>query len=280
MRILICGVRGSTQAPGPAFVRYGGHTSCVAVAHDGQPPSLLLDAGTGIRRVTDLLGGGPFRGSVLLSHLHWDHTHGIPFFGSGDQDESRVAVHLPAQGEDPLAVLERGMSPPHFPISPAQLRGEWSFTGLEEGTYEIEGFTVLAREVPHKGGRTFGYRISDGRSSVTYMSDHGPIALGPGPAGHGEIHEVALELCQDTDLLLHDSQHTGEEFPARSHWGHTTIDYCVALADKAAVRRLVLFHHDPTRTDDALDAIVAELRGRGADVEAAFEGQVIDLGGS
>src|SRR5690349_3256722 len=99
MRVTVCGTRGSTPAPGPEFVRYGGHTSCVAVAHDGQPPSLILDAGTGIRRVTKLLDGQPYVGAILLGHLHWDHTQGLPFFNSGDNPESRVAVYAPAQGD-------------------------------------------------------------------------------------------------------------------------------------------------------------------------------------
>jgi ribonuclease BN (tRNA processing enzyme) len=258
-------------------VRYGGHTSCVAVAHDDQPPNLILDAGTGIRRVTELLGGAAFRGAILLGHLHWDHTHGLPFFLSGDHPDSEVDVYLPAQGEDPLEILARGFGPPHFPVRPDELRGTWRFHALEEGEHRIAGFDVLAREIPHKGGRAFGYRIGDGRSTLTYMSDHGPIELGPGPAGEGELHEAALELCHETDLLLHDAQHTSEEFPTRSHFGHSTIAYGVALAEKAGARRLALYHHDPARTDDALDAIVAELDDAPVAVGAAREGQVIDL---
>jgi phosphoribosyl 1,2-cyclic phosphodiesterase len=273
----VCGVRGSTPAPGPAFVRTGGHTSCVALAHDGEPPSLLLDAGTGIRRVPALLGGAPFRGAILLGHLHWDHTQGLPFFGAGDHPGAEVEVLLPAQGEDAEALLARGMGPPHFPITPGELRGSWRFTALEEGEHRVAGFTVLAREIPHKGGRTFGYRVSDGRGTVAYLSDHGPVALGPGPGGHGELHDAALALCAGADVLLHDAQHTAEEFPARAHFGHSTVDYCLALATKAGVDRLLLFHHDPARSDDDLDAIVAAARATGHRVEAACEGQVIDL---
>src|SRR5438067_11323481 len=129
MRVTFCGVRGSTPAPGPEFVRYGGHTSCVALAHTGEPPSLVLDGGTGLRRLSKALDG-PFEGSILLGHLHWDHTQGLPFFKAAE--EGRVDVYLPAQG-DPLEVLSRSFAPPHFPLRPDELRGAWTFSGLEAG---------------------------------------------------------------------------------------------------------------------------------------------------
>ena len=197
MRIHLCGVRGSTPAPGPDFLRYGGHTSCVALAHDGAAgPVLILDAGTGLRRVTPLLAGHVFAGTILLTHLHWDHVHGLPFFQAGDRDDARAALFLPQQpGGTAADVLGRGMSPPHFPITPNGLRGNWTFCMLEPGQLKAEGFTVEAREVPHKGGRTFGYRVSDGRSVITYIPDHCPTAAGPGPEGWGEYHPAALDLA-------------------------------------------------------------------------------------
>ena len=129
MRLTFCGVRGSTPAPGAEFVRYGGHTSCVAVTHDGAAaPTLILDAGTGVRRVTALLAGQPFTGTILLTHLHWDHVQGLPFFRAGDRDDARVTLLLPDQqdGTGAEEVLARAMSPPHFPIRPSELRGRWS----------------------------------------------------------------------------------------------------------------------------------------------------------
>lgn len=278
MRLHLCGTRGSTPAPGSAFVRYGGHTSCVAVAHGSAPPSLLLDAGTGIRLVTDLLGDAPFRGAVLLTHLHWDHTHGLPFFGGGDRPDAHVAVHLPAQDGDPMDVLARGFSPPHFPITPADLRGDWCITGLAEGRHRIAGFDVLARQVPHKGGRTFGYRVSDGTSSVAYLPDHHPASLGAGPDGWGPYHEAACALARDADVLLHDAQYVAAEWPARAGFGHSTVDYAVGLAEAAGVGRLVLFHHDPARTDAEVDALLERAAAR-TDVEvlAAAEGAELVL---
>ncbi|MFN2506150.1 MAG: hypothetical protein ABR540_18365, partial [Acidimicrobiales bacterium] len=97
----------------------------MAVGHDGRPPTLLIDGGTGIRQVTPLLAGEPFRGTVMLGHLHWDHTQGLPFFGGADCEAARVRVLLPEQG-DPIALMTRLMSPPHFPIGPTELRGDWS----------------------------------------------------------------------------------------------------------------------------------------------------------
>jgi len=249
----------------------------VALAHDGERPSLVLDAGTGIRRVSGLLGEQPFAGSILLGHLHWDHTMGLPFFASADRPEARTDLYMPAQG-DAEEVLRRIMSPPHFPITPAQLRGTWRFLGLEPDTpCDIEGFSVVAREIPHKGGRTFGFRVSDATASVTYMSDHCPTALGPGPDGLGEYHEAAMSLAGACDLLIHDAQYLDEELPARASFGHASSGYALRLAEHAGARRLLLYHHDPPRTDDDIDALVASLAGEAVWVDGAVEGMVIDL---
>jgi ribonuclease BN (tRNA processing enzyme) len=278
VRVHLCGTRGSTPAPGPEFVRFGGHTSCVAIAHDGAEISLLLDAGTGIRRASPLLDGRPFRGSLLLGHLHWDHTQGLPFFRGGDRPDAQVDVYLPEQGADPVAVLARGLSPPHFPIDPGGLRGHWRFHNLPEGNHDIEGFHVLAREIPHKGGRTFGYRISDGAASLAYLSDHHPAALGPGPDGYGPYHAAACELAAGVDLLLHDAQYLASEWPDRHTFGHSTVDYAAGLAEAAGVRRLVLFHHDPARTDDEIVTLTERVqREHAVAVVAARQDAVFDL---
>ncbi len=280
MRITFCGVRGSTPAPGAAFVRYGGQTSCVAIARDAGPPRILLDAGTGLQAVTGLLEGAPYDGTVLIGHLHWDHTHGLPFFGSGLVDGHRVAVLMPEQGESAELVLERCFSPPHFPITPRELGIGWSFTGLDEGTHVIEGFDVLAREIPHKGGRTFGFRVSGEGATIAYLSDHSPTSLGSGPDGLGERHAAVLDLVTDADVMIHDAQHRAAQFPDVGFLGHASPEYCVEVAREAGVRTLVLFHHAPTRTDDEIDEILADAR-RQADgdlvVLAAWEGLTLDL---
>jgi phosphoribosyl 1,2-cyclic phosphodiesterase len=257
-------------------VRYGGNTSCVALSHggEGELPSLVIDAGTGIRHLHGVLGEQPFSGALLFGHLHWDHTQGLPFARPLDREGSSVEVFVPAQeGDGPVEVLSRAMSPPHFPILPTELRGDWTFSSLEDGRHSIAGFDVLALDIPHKGGRTFGYRITSPVSgaSIAYLSDHWPISLGPGPDGLGEYHPTVLELCTGVDLVLHDAQYTAEELPARADFGHSAIEYAVELGPRCA-SPVLLFHHDPSRTDDALDALVAT-----HGTSAAAEGMVLSL---
>lgn len=275
MRIHLLGTRGSLPTPGPDFVRYGGNTSCVAVARDGELPSLMLDAGTGLATAGRILGDEAFVGSILLGHLHWDHIYGLPFFRNGDHHDARVSVYMPGQG-DPDELLHRVMSPPIFPIDIQNLRGQWTISGFEPGEVEIEGFTVLALDIPHKGGRSYGYRITDGKVAIAYLSDHSPYSLGPGPDGLGEYHETARRLADGADLLIHDSQYTPAEFEERHDWGHCSFGYPIELAKVTGAKRTLLFHHDPGRTDDQLDTMATALTE--PDVEFAVEGTTIDLG--
>jgi phosphoribosyl 1,2-cyclic phosphodiesterase len=279
VRLIILGARGSTPTPGAAFVRYGGNTSCIAVSGNGAVPRLVLDAGTGLIGLTPHLAGDAFKGTIVLGHLHWDHTHGLPFFGGGNRPDAEVRVLIPDQGEDPEEMLARAISPPHFPVRPRELTGKWSFENIEAGEYQLEGFRVLARDIPHKGGRMYGFRVSDGDRSVAYLSDHSPTNYGPGETGLGEIHAAAIELAQGADLLIHDAQYTAEEFLTRSHYGHSSIEYPAGLARAAGVKRLLLFHHDPGHTDDQLDAIVAAARAAHPDlvIDAAVEGSVLEV---
>jgi phosphoribosyl 1,2-cyclic phosphodiesterase len=144
MRAYFCGTRGSTPVSGAEHLHYGGHTSCIGLAHSGEPPTIVLDAGTGLQQLSRVLRGRAFRGTLLLSHLHWDHTHGMPFFRSGTLAGSRVDVYLPEQGVEPEELLERAISPPHFPIRPKQLGDGWTFNAIEPGHHEFEGFSVAA----------------------------------------------------------------------------------------------------------------------------------------
>jgi ribonuclease BN (tRNA processing enzyme) len=275
VEIYFCGTRGSMPAPGQEYVRYGGHTACVALAHDGFRPSLVLDAGSGLVNLDRILGDYPFQGTILLGHLHWDHTHGLPFFANGARPGHKVRVLLPEQGEDPERLLARAFSPPHFPVEPSSLGENWHYGAIDEGEHDLEGFRVLALEIPHKGGRAFGFRVSDGASSIAYLSDHHPLALGPGRQGTGELHPAALALARDVDVLVHDAQYCLDELPDRAYLGHSCPEYAIALALEAGSRRVCLFHHAPQRTDDALDDIANRFAAGQVPVTTAFDGLVM-----
>jgi len=280
VQITLCGTRGSTPAPGRDFVRYGGHTSCLAITADGAAvPELLLDAGTGIREVTGLLAGRPFLGTIALTHLHWDHFQGLPFFAGGDRDDARIWLLLPAPagGAGAEAALERAMSPPSFPITPRQLRGDWSFSGLEPGAVRLGPLTLLAREIPHKGGRTFGYRVSDSHAAIAYLPDHDPAELGPGPDGLGVYHDAALELADGADVLMHDSFWYAEDFDPARTFGHAAAEYAIGLAAAAGASRVLLLHHRPDRTDAELDKLAAGLHDGAVPTSLAADGEVIRL---
>jgi phosphoribosyl 1,2-cyclic phosphodiesterase len=242
-------------------------------------PALILDAGTGIRRVTPLLRGEAFAGTILLTHLHWDHVQGLPFFGGGDRVNARVRLLMPENrlGTSAEAVLARAMSPPHFPIPPSELRGHWTFGTLLPGRLTAEGFTVEAREVPHKGGLTLGYRVSVGDAALGYIPDHCPTAFGPGPDGWGEYHRAALELAAGVDLLVHDAWLLPHEVGSEPPLGHAVADYAVRLGELAGARQVVLTHHKHDRTDAALDQLAARFTASPAQVVVAAEGAIFDL---
>jgi phosphoribosyl 1,2-cyclic phosphodiesterase len=279
VRVTFLGVRGSIPVSDAAMLGVGGHTSAVAVAHDGASPTLVLDAGTGLRQWGRHVGPAPFRGTVVLGHLHWDHIIGLPFFRAADHPEAETTVLVPAQpGGGPEALLERMMSPPAFPVVPTGLRGRWGYESYDEGTARLEGFDVSAREIPHKGGRTMGLRVSDGTSTLAYLSDHAPQDFGPGDDGTGALHEAALELAAGADLLIHDAQYTKAELPIRGHFGHAAAEYAVKLADAAGARRVLLFHHDPDRTDDQVEVLADAARATATvHVDVAREGVSVML---
>ena len=269
MKLVLLGVRGSTAAPGQEFVRYGGHTSCVAIVPDGATdPTLVLDAGTGLRDLTGRLSTPAFQGSILLSHLHWDHVQGLPFFQAGDRHTSVVDLYLPAQlGETGRALLARTMSPPAFPIEPGGLNGTWSFNAMASGEHQIGGFTVTAADLAHKGGRTYGYRVSDESGSIAYLPDHGPV-LG--------ISDEARAVIDRVDVLLHDAQFLEPERAISDSYGHSTVDDAIRLATEAQVGTLVLFHHSPTRTDDQLDELARTVEAS-MPVVVARQGQTLKV---
>jgi len=271
----VLGVRGSTPAPGSDFVRYGGHTSCLAISADGsEVPTLVLDAGTGLRSLTSLLDGRAFDGSILLTHLHWDHMMGLPFFSAGDRADARVDLYVPVQdGRSGRDLLAQSFSPPAFPITPEGLHGAWSFRDLDCGQQIIEGFSVTPVEVEHKGGRTYCLRVEDEQGSLAYLPDHAPAA------GMSDRLRAAL---QGVDVLVHDAQFLDHERPVAVDYGHATVQDCIRLAQELEVGTLVLFHHSPARTDDALDEIEAWAAPMASKVPliVAREGMILDAPGA
>ena len=265
MKVHVLGARGSTPATGAAFQSYGGDTSCVAISEGDAAPTLVLDAGTGLINLTALTS--PFRGTIVLTHLHWDHTHGLPFSRAVDHPEAEVRLLVPDNGEDPELLLARAIGPPHFPIEPNELRGTWRFETLDEGTHQIEGYDLTAREVAHKGGRTFGFRVVDDSGHVfAYVPDHSP--------GHGD-DEAMRDIASHAGLLFHDSQDVESEWPDAAPFGHCTVEKTAELGLELGVARTVLFHHSPTRTDSEIDAIRDRL---GASIDgAAAQGDIYDL---
>jgi phosphoribosyl 1,2-cyclic phosphodiesterase len=276
MLIRFHGVRGSTPCHGDDIARYGGNTSCVSVAAPGEDP-LLFDLGTGVRYYgLACANGEPFRGSCLLSHLHWDHVQGLPFFTPLLDEEAELVVYAPGQngGKAAADVLAETICPPLFPIG---LEGFPGRLDIRDAVPELQlgGFEVASVPIPHVG-ETCGYRVTHGGRSVAYVSDHQQ------PAGGAQIDDSVRRLCEGVDLLIHDAQYTPAEFARKRDWGHCTIEYAVWLAGEVGARRLALFHHDPTHDDEMIDQLAAGAaacgKQIGVDVFAAYEGLAVDLG--
>ncbi|MFT4656720.1 MAG: phosphoribosyl 1,2-cyclic phosphodiesterase [Candidatus Aldehydirespiratoraceae bacterium] len=284
MSVLFHGVRGSTPCHGPDIMRYGGNTSCVSIDIPGSDP-ILLDLGTGLRYFgATQPADKPFRGTCLLSHLHWDHIQGLPFFTPLLKTGALVTVYAPAQddGTTVASVFASTIRPPLFPIDLAVLPGEIVFVDVANDDFVLNEGTdaevrVKSRVIPHVG-RTLGYRIEWGDYSVAYLSDHQQPCDGSLTATDG-----ALELCRDVDLLIHDAQYTVNEFDMKCDWGHCTADYALWLAAESGAKQLALFHHDPSHHDDQLDLLVAAAKtvgeSLGVEVFGAFEGLSVVLGG-
>lgn len=278
MRITFHGVRGSTPCHGPEIVRYGGNTSCVALDVPGHRP-IVFDLGTGLRYFGQQCSlDKPFAATCLLTHLHWDHIQGLPFFKPLLRDGSDICIYAPLQDGDLTVedVFADTIKPPLFPIHFAMLPGMIKFQELSDDKFMLDDeIEVMSRLIPHVGN-TLGYRVTWGGTSVAYISDHqmpsdGTFAAAPG----------ALDLCRDADVLIHDAQYTPAEFREKNNWGHCTLEYAVWIAAESGVKRLVLFHHDPAHNDDTLDILTAGAidcgKKMGVDVIAAREGLVLEL---
>lgn len=253
MRVTLWGTRGSLPSAGPETVRYGGNTSCVEV-RGGDGTCLVLDAGTGIRRLGSAIEPHLTRIDVLLTHLHMDHIQGLGFFAP--LYRTGVETHLwgpRSTTQDLRARLARYLSPPLFPLHLRELPSRVVIHDLPKERFRIGGLQIAAALVCHPGP-TVGYRITEG-AVMAYLPDHEP-ALGARTFPQAREWTSGFTLADGVDLLIHDSQYTPDEYAAHVGWGHSSIPHAMAFGVAAGVRRFVTFHHDPGHGDDMLDGLL------------------------
>jgi phosphoribosyl 1,2-cyclic phosphodiesterase len=278
MRIKFWGTRGSIATPGPETVRYGGNTSCVEI-RGSEDTLLVLDAGTGIRRMNQTIDRSIKRVDILLTHLHLDHIVGLGFFAPLRWPGLEVHVWGPASTTHTLAKrLTRYLSPPLFPVHLRDLPVNMHLHEVPSETTDIGELKVESDFVVHPGP-TVGYRITGHGGSVVYMPDHEP-ALGVRKFPSAPEWTSGYALAEGADVLIHDGQYNTHEYETRVGWGHSTIDHTIEFGKLTGAKRLVPFHHDPSRDDDAMDkewAVATTRLKPDFDVTPAAEGQEIVL---
>jgi phosphoribosyl 1,2-cyclic phosphodiesterase/CheY-like chemotaxis protein len=285
MQVRFWGTRGSLAKPGPDTLRYGGNTSCVQIVTKAGT-LLVLDCGTGAHELGRKLleeATAPLHGHMLISHTHWDHIQGIPFFAPLFQPGSRWDFYAPQGfGESLRDTLAGQMEYTYFPVTPDAFAADIHYHNLGEGSFRIADVTVRTRYLNHPA-LTLAYRIEADGASVVYASDHEPharaLAAGDGPIdGQDLLH---AEFMRDADLVIHDAQYVASEYPQKVGWGHSTHEYAAKVCAAVGVKRLALTHHDPFRSDDALDILVEQARSRlngsGMDLFGAAEGLTLEL---
>jgi phosphoribosyl 1,2-cyclic phosphodiesterase len=276
MQIEFWGVRGSIASPGPETAAVGGNTSCVALRCGGS--DIILDAGTGLRGLGDSrlaeLRGAPLSATVLLSHFHWDHIQGLPFFVPAYLPSTKLTIMGTTNGVMSLEeTLVHQMQAPVFPVRLDELRAELTLREVRAGEpFAVGEATVRAAKLNHPGG-VHAYRIEHGGRSVVYATD----------TEHYECLDPAIvALAQGADVLIYDAQYTPEEYrgqtgPSKVGWGHSTFAVGAEIARQAGVSELVLFHHDPRRTDAGVAQIEERARALFPRTVAAREGMKITL---
>lgn len=290
MLVRFWGTRGSIATPGPTTVRFGGNTSCVEVRPD-DGAVIVIDCGTGAHALGQaLIDAGKARtGHILISHTHWDHIQGLPFFGPLFEAANEWHIYGPRGLGQPLRdVLAGQMDYAYFPVALNAFAANVHFHEIVEGAFSIGDTRITTHYLNHPA-LTVGYRIEADGASLVYASDHEPHSADAGH-GHSEVVEggdaAHVEFIRDADLLIHDAQYTAEEYPDKVGWGHSTIEYAVDMAIAAGVKRVALYHHDPGRSDDAVDGLIGIARARGAaagsalEVFGAAEGETIELEGA
>ncbi len=276
VRIKFWGVRGSIPTPGAETVRVGGNTSCVELRADGE--HVILDAGSGLRPLGLALEaefvGRPVNTTMLLTHTHWDHIQGFPFFIPAYHEENHLHVIGYEGARTGLQDTVAGqMENPYFPVTLAEMPGNILFEELKTREFMLGPIAIRACRTKHPG-TTMGYRLETSAGSVCYVPDH---ECGPDDFG-AEVEA----LVQRADVLILDSQYTAEEYQTKKGWGHGCLDAVVTMACKAKVKRLYLFHHDPSHSDAFIAHMLLHARkvaaGKGTKVNVAKEGLEIRLG--
>jgi len=297
-RVIFWGVRGSIPTPGPGTVRYGGNTSCVEVRAEGE--IIVLDAGSGIRLLGQSLqrefGSDPIRLAILISHTHWDHIQGLPFFLPAYSGKNQLKVFGYDGTRTRLGEILAGqMETPFFPVAMAELPGKIEIEELKEMDFEIGPLRIRSKFLNHPGVCA-GYRIYTPAGSVVYMPDNEPfeqldVQLRNRGAENtarkfkspAEERADLIEFLRGADLLILDAQYTDAEYQRHVGWGHGSVSSVVSLAADADAKRLLLFHHDPNHDDEMVDKIVDKARmqiaqlGKSIAVEAAREGSEVIL---
>lgn len=286
MRVRFWGTRGSVPTPGPSTVRFGGNTACVELRTEAGT-FFIFDSGTGIRELGLHLArqGGAVAGHVMLGHTHWDHISGFPFFTPAFVPGNRFVIYGARDLDRSLRdVLAAQMHYTYFPVPLGDLRADIAFTELEETEIQVEDAIVRTHYLNHTAV-CMGYRVEADGVSFAYVTDHEPYGLLIGGAGMqaptvgrglrgGFIHggdRRLIEFVRGVDLLVQDAQYTPEEYLERVGWGHGTTDYVTDVAIEAGARRLALFHHEPTHSDDDLDRMVEYARDRAREVGSQLE---------
>lgn len=257
MRVKLWGTRGSLASTGPDTLEYGGDTAASElIGPHGEV--VILDAGSGIRRIGEQLPTETSHVDILLTHLHMDHIQGLGFFNP--LFDPTISVRIWGPGSTTLSLrqrLTRYLSPPLFPVMLRDLEGVTLHEIEPPAEFELGTLTVRAELITHPGP-TLGFRIESDDATVAYLPDHEP-ALGVPKFPEAPAWTSGYDLARHADVLVHDSQYTEEEYKVRVGWGHSTFDHAVAFATLAEVGSLVTFHHDPSHTDDMLDQTMDQI---------------------
>lgn len=273
MTITFWGVRGSVSCPGPTTLRYGGNTACLSI--ETADRVLVIDAGTGIRGLGQQLRSTDKAIYVLLTHLHRDHLSGFPFFAPLYQANRPIHL-LPYQDEAHNFSLLDLFDGVHFPLQADQLPATCEVVTQDALAYlRTQGFHLTALRMNHPGG-AYGYRLDHEGQSFVFMPDNELS-----PPTEATPHEAFVAFCEGATYLCHDAQFVAADFPTKWGWGHSEVRQACRLAQESRVAHLILYHHDPQRTDDALDAIQADaqrwLEPYGIGCQAAYEGLTLTL---